>query len=53
MKKLYKVVENNFTMFFYDKMRGMNTYSYGIINRARSLAKTYFIDKIEFKKEIT
>ena len=49
-KKLYKVVENNFTMFFYDKMRGMNTYSYGIINRARSLAKTYFLDKIEFKK---
>ena len=47
-KNLFKVESNFFTMFFNDKMRGFNTYAYGIKNRAQSLADTYHLNKIKF-----
>jgi len=48
--KLYYVSENNDKMYFSDKMRGIQTYSYGINYRADELIKTYNLDLINFKK---
>ena len=47
---LYKVKSDNLTMFFFDKMRGLNTYSYGIKERAISLAGTYNLNLIKFSE---
>ena len=50
---LYKVKSDNATMYFSDKMRGFNTYAYGIKERATSLAETYSLDKLEiFNNEV-
>lgn len=48
-KKLFYVTENKKKIYFNEKMRGINTYSYGISNRAFSLAKTYNLDLVNFK----
>ena len=45
---LYKVQSDHLIMYFYDKMRGLNTYSYGIKERAETLAATYNLNKIKF-----
>ena len=40
-------------MYFNDKMRGFNTYAYGIKERATALAETYSLDKLEiFNDEV-
>ena len=40
-------------MYFSDKMRGFNTYAYGIKERATALAETYSLDKLEiFNNEV-
>ena len=50
---LYKVKSDNATMCFSDKMRGFNTYAYGIKERATALAETYSLDKLEiFNNEV-
>ena len=50
---LYKVKSDNAIMYFSDKMRGFNTYAYGIKERATSLAETYSLDKLEiFNNEV-
>lgn len=45
---LFKVQSDNLTMYFNEKMRGLNTYSYGIKERALSLAETYSLNLVEF-----
>lgn len=47
---LYKVKNDNLIMYFFDKMRGFNTYSYGIKERAISLASTYNLNLIKFSE---
>ena len=47
---LYKVKSDKMTMYFNEKMRGFNTYAYGIKSRALSLGDTYSLDKINFAK---
>ena len=47
-RNLFKVESDFLTMFFNDKMRGLNTYSYGIKDRAMSLANTYNLNLIKF-----
>ena len=50
---LYKVKSDNLTMYFSNKMRGFNTYAYGIKNRATSLAETYSLEKLKiFNDEV-
>ena len=49
--KLFFVIENKLRMYFPDKMRGFETYSYGISYRANQLAKTYNIDQIKFNEQ--
>ena len=46
--KLFSVEENNFKVFFSDKVRGMNTYSYGIAHRANTLSETYSLDLVNY-----
>ncbi len=50
-KKLYYVLDENKKMYFSDKLRGIQTYSYGIKYRAEQLIKTYGIEKINFNNE--
>ena len=50
-RNLFKVESDFLTMFFNDKMRGLNTYSYGIKDRAMSLANTYNLNLIRFYNE--
>ena len=45
---LFEVNENNFKIFFSNKIRGMHTYSYGIEHRAVSLAETYSLDLLNY-----
>ena len=45
---LYKVKSDMMTMYFNEKMRGFNTYAYGIRSRAISLGDTYSLNKIKF-----
>ena len=47
-KKLFKVKDGSYLIYFYGKVRGINTYSYGIESRANSLAKSYGINLINF-----
>jgi|TARA_Y100000389_G_C17380270_1_gene473975 FkbM family methyltransferase len=47
--KLYCVSEDNNKMYFFDKMRGIQTYSYGINYRAVQLIKTYSLELVNFK----
>lgn len=47
-KKLFKVRDNNYLIYFYGKVRGINTYSYGVETRVNSLAKSYGINLIDF-----
>ncbi len=47
---LYKVKSDNISMYFFDKMRGFNTYAYGIKERAISLAATYNLNLIKFSE---
>jgi FkbM family methyltransferase len=47
-KKLYKVVDGDFTIYFNEKMRGINTYAYGICDRANFLADTYSLNLVKF-----
>ena len=47
-KKLFKVEDHDLVMYFNEKMRGINTYSYGIKHRADSLADTYSLNLIKF-----
>lgn len=47
-KDLFKVKENNYSIYFREKMRGINTYSYGIKARAISLAETYNLELVNF-----
>ena len=47
---LYKVKSDNLSMYFFDKMRGFNTYAYGIKERAVSLAATYNLNLIKFSE---
>lgn len=49
-EKLFYVLDNKFKVYFNEKVRGINTYSYGINKRAISLAETYSLEKINFKK---
>ncbi len=48
---LYYVKEKNYKMYFSDKTRGIETYSYGIKYRANQLIKTYNLELIEFKRD--
>ena len=48
---LFYVTEKNNKMYFADKMRGIETYSYGIEYRANQLIKTYNLDLIKFEKD--
>ena len=48
IKKLYFVLDDNKRMYFSDKLRGIQTYSYGIKHRAEQLINTYGIEKIKF-----
>ncbi len=48
-QNLFEVKNKNFKMFFNEKMRGMITYTYGIEERANSLASTYNLDLIQFR----
>lgn len=48
-KKLFKVIDKNLTAYFNEKMRGINTYAYGISHRANLLASTYSLGLIKFK----
>ena len=48
---LYKVKSDNITMYFNNKMRGFNTYAYGIKKRAISLAETYSLDKLKISND--
>lgn len=47
-KNFFKVDEDNYSIYFPEKMRGINTYSYGIKARAVSLAKTYNLELVDF-----
>lgn len=48
---LFYVIEKNYKMYFADKIRGFETYSYGIEYRANQLIKTYNLDLIKFEKD--
>ncbi len=50
IKKLYYVSDGNMRMYFFDKLRGIQTYSYGIKYRAEQLIKTYGINIIKFSE---
>ena len=45
---LYYVCEENLKMYFPDRLRGIHTYSYGIMNRATQLIQTYNLELIKF-----
>lgn len=47
-KKLFFAKDKKYKIYFNEKLRGINTYSYGINNRATSLARAYSLDKIKF-----
>ena len=47
-KNLFKVTDHDLVVHFNEKMRGINTYSYGIKNRANLLADTYSLNLINF-----
>lgn len=49
-KKLYYVLDKDIRMYFFDKIRGIQTYSYGIKYRAEQLIKTYGINIINFNE---
>lgn len=48
---LFHVTEKNNKMYFADKMRGIETYSYGIEHRANELIETYNLNLIKFEKD--
>jgi len=48
---LFKVESDHLIMFFNDKTRGFNTYSYGIKERALSLADTYCLNLVKFSND--
>ena len=48
---LYKVKSDMMAMYFNEKMRGFNTYAYGIKKRATSLAETYSLDKLKISND--
>jgi FkbM family methyltransferase len=50
-KNLLFAKEKERIRYFSDKMRGFYLYRYGIIFRGIEIAKSYFIDKINFKKD--
>ncbi len=50
-KKLYYVSDHNIQMYFSDKLRGFQTYSYGVRLRAQELIKTYGIEQIKFNNK--
>ena len=48
-KKLFNVEdENNIKIYFSEKVRGFETYSYGIKYRSKTLAETYSLNEIKF-----
>ena len=49
-KKLFKVKDKKREIFFPTKLRGMQTYCYGIKKRAIALGNNYSLDLIDFKK---
>ena len=49
-EKLFYALDNKLKVYFNEKVRGINTYSYGIDKRAISLAETYSLEKIKFKE---
>jgi FkbM family methyltransferase len=51
--KMFKAIENKNAMYFYEKMRGINTYSHGIKERADSLARLYKLNLVNFEKNDT
>ena len=50
-QKLYYVSDNNIQIYFSNKLRGFQTYSYGVRNRAEELVKTYGIEQIKFNNK--
>lgn len=50
---LYFVEEKDKKIYFPDKLRGINTYSYGIFDRALQLIKTYNLELINFENNDT
>ncbi len=49
-KKLFFVKDGEIKVYFNEKIRGIITYSYGVKERADTLAKTYSLNKIKFNK---
>lgn len=48
--KMFRAEENKIDMYFYEKMRGINTYIYGIQERANALARSYKLNLVNLEK---
>lgn len=46
----YSAREDDIKIFFKNKVQAFNVYDRGLLNRAKSIGETYFLDKINFKK---